>query len=157
MKVLNQFQKSKQPIKSEIELPLAPMASVFTVILVFLIKSVSMNFTSLSPAAEVDLPEISIAGDIPDALKVEISGSTIQVADKPVMSMKNFLPNEGNSAFKKLEEALLFERGENKADRDPRLVIVSDKGAPYQLLKQVMASAGNSGFSDLKLVVVEGD
>jgi len=157
------FTKSGHSHPMEVELPLAPMASVFTVILVYLIKSASMDVTNLSPSAEISLPEITTTSQIPDALKIEISNSAILVADKLVVSMKEFLPiartpaSENINPFKALETALEFERGEGKSETNSPLVLIADKDAPYLLLKQVMASAANVGFLDLKLVVIQGE
>jgi biopolymer transport protein TolR len=161
---LGKFNKSGHGKKTEIELPLAPMASVFTVILVFLIKSAAMNVTNISPSADIDLPEITTTSQIPDALKIEISNSAIMVADKLVVSLKDFSPAARNPSsttdeanpFKALEKALDFERGEG-VEKDSKIVIIADKNAPYGLMKQVMASAASVGFLDLKLVVVEGN
>ncbi len=159
----NKFQKKGSHAHAEVELPLAPMASVFTVILVFLIKSASMSVTSITPSADIDLPEVTTVSEIPEALKIQISSSGITVADKPIVEMQDYVPKERTpaseefSVSKLLEKALQFEKGENKAEQDSKLVIIADKKAPYQLLKQIMSAAANVGFLDLKLVVIGGE
>ena len=112
LNVLQKFGKSSS-LKSEIELPLAPMASVFTVILVFLIKSAALDVTSLSPSSDLSLPEVSVTSEIPDALKIEISKDAILVSDKTVMTLENFNPTarapssvDSESPFQLLVKAL---------------------------------------------------
>ena len=59
--------------------------------------------------------------------------------------------------FTKLKNAIEFERGERRggaSDTNAPLIILADKNAPYQLLKQVMGAAAGAGFLTLKLVVI---
>jgi biopolymer transport protein ExbD len=166
MSTFNRFRKYSKNGKggtTEVELPLAPMASVFTVILVFLIKSASLNASTLAPATDVSLPELTTASAIPDAVKVEVSTHSILVADKVVLDLDHFVPSiarnpssEGEDPFARLKSAIEFERGEGKLDQNAPLVIIADKAAPYQLLKQVMGAAAGAGFLALKLVVISG-
>ena len=160
---LNRFKKSGDHAHGEVELPLAPMASVFTVILVFLIKSASMSVTSITPAGDIDLPEVTQVSEIPDSLKVQISSQAIIVGEKVIMNLDHFNPISRSPAsndevsFKEVEKALEFEKGESLKDQNTKLVIIADKKAPYQILKKILTSAANVGLLDLKLVVIGGE
>ena len=133
----------------------------------FLIKSASLTATSLTPTSDLNLPEVTTAAAIPEALKVEVSKSAIVVSDKVVLKMNNFVVDDrtpasisgsvpGDSPFQVLEKALSFEKGESKDEKDAPLILIADKEAPYELLKQVMSTAANAGFLRLKLVVIGG-
>jgi biopolymer transport protein ExbD len=150
----------KSSLNEEMSLQITSMADIFTIILVFLLKSYSMGLTSISPSKGLVLPEATAGDPTKETIKVEISSDSILVDQKPVVALKDFefpineLREQGMSQA--LYQALLSQRKQqNLTDADSTILLLADEKTPFSTLKSVMASAANTGFVDLKLVVVE--
>jgi biopolymer transport protein ExbD len=172
--------KKRRALPEDMALQITAMADIFTVILVFLLKSVSTGISNVTPAAELKLPEVAKTEDeMVETLKVEILADGILIDDKPVTRMVDFKFDgndiESNGTPRSLNVALIKEReneksrkpsseeeaaaekpgAEQKKPHLPRLMILADQRTPYSTLKTVLASATITGFADFKLVVVE--
>lgn len=139
------------------------MADVFTILLVFLLKTFSTGLSNITPSNDVILPMARSEDGIVDALKIEITPSSILVDDKPVTTMKAFRPEssdiEGDGSPRSLNIALGGERKRQPANQPPEerspVLVLADQDAPFVTIRSVMTAAQHSGFSRFKLVVVE--
>ena len=155
----NSFKK-KRKFNEDISLQITPMASVFTVILVFLFKSVSIGVSTVTPSQDLTLPEIKGAEAVFEGLRMEISSSAVLVDDKLALKMRDFEFNTADLAedgsFKPLNA--IIHQGKASGvlqEDDSKALIMADVKTPYSVLKRVLASAANKGYFDLKLVVIE--
>jgi hypothetical protein len=151
--------KKKHESDINFELPLAPLASFFTVVLVFLIQSTSVGVNAFTPTDGIDLPTLSVGDDFTESLRFQVSPRSILVNDKSVHTMTEdySIPEEQWSELKaKLSEELQAERGEgNTEQKKQNLVLVADKKTPYEILKRLFTVAAENGFLDLKLVIIK--
>lgn len=148
-------------INEEMSLQITSMADIFTIILVFLLKSYSAGMANVSPSQGVLLPEAKGQAQFKDALKVEILKDSVLVDQRAAVSLKNFVFATGTAGDAKSEEiyrALLGERKRlNGNTTDSHLLVMADQRTPYATLKKVMDSAASAGFVDLQLAVVQAD
>lgn len=161
--------------REEMSLQITSMADIFTIILVFLLKSFSTGVSNITPGG-ILLPVAFSADEVVDMLKIEIAPDHILVDDKvtTTLSAFKFVANdlESNGTPRSLNAALIVRQEQEKLSREnqrgrqrevaetdepqlPRLMILADQKTPYSTLKAVMTSASRSGFGDFKLVVVE--
>jgi biopolymer transport protein ExbD len=152
--------KTREAASQDLPLQITSMADIFTILLVFLLKSFSTSVTSLTPLSEITLPEVAKADQLAESLKLEISRSSILLDDKKVTSLEEFglsaLDEEADGTPRSLNAALIAHRQKNTLQKNPRLMIMADRDAPYGTVKRVLASATQTGFAEFKLVVVEG-
>ena len=159
----------------EVALQITSMADIFTILLVFLLKSYSVSAINVSVGKDIQLPVARGGGDSVEAMKVEVTPAGIQVESNPVVTLANFVVKNTDvspdGTFPALIKALAKERekqraiatakGENQDDakkkQDSKLLIIADKRVPYKLLKLVLASATAQDYTDFKLVVVTQD
>jgi biopolymer transport protein ExbD len=162
----------------EVALQITSMADIFTILLVFLLKSYSVSAIDIDVGKEITLPVARGGTESVEAMKLQVTPSGITIEGQPVLSLENFAPSpsdldrEGN--FPELVKALKRERErqrqiaseqvkqgmqeeEVKKSFDSKLLIVADKKVPYKLLKSVLSSAADMDFTDFKLVVVTAD
>jgi biopolymer transport protein ExbD len=150
-------------------LQITSMADIFTIILVFLLKSYATSAVTVSPSAGTLLPEAQ-AGDAPvEALAVEISKDAIQVDNQLAVKLNGFAFDasdlQGNGVSTTLSKVLeqhrnrqlLIAKSNTDVKVDSRIVILSDQKTPYSTIKSVLASAALHGFTDFKLAVVRGE
>ena len=157
----------RREMNGEMELQITSMADIFTILLVFLLKSYSTSAVNISPGKDMMLPSAMASETVIEALKVEVSETTVQVEGKPVASLRKFLFDkadiQGNGSSKQLAEALATERkrqvliAQSNYDVkvDPKIVIIADQRVPYMTIKSVLASAAINGYTDFKLAVVQ--
>ena len=152
-------------MSDEMALQITSMADIFTIILVFLLKSYAS--VSISPSTGVTIPVATAEAPQIEALKIEISPQAVLVESKPIQNLNQFRFTDGsdllpNHTSKKLNESLETERKRQQliaqanpsVKADSKVLIIADQKTPYSTLKTVLASAAVNGFTDYKLVVV---
>ncbi len=153
----------------DMELPITAMADIFTVILVFLLKSYATSAVNITPSKDMMLPSAFAEEANVEALKVEITQTAVSVEGKAVTVLDSFKgpPSDRSKdgTFKSLSSALEIERkrqlliAKNNSDVkvDAKVLIIADQRTPYSTIKSVLASAAVHGYTDFKLAVVRGD
>ncbi len=140
---------------------LTSMMDMFTIILVFLLKTYSTQGQLINPSDDLTLPT-SITQQSPQlGLDVTISSDWILVNGKAVEKTVNVnkiegyiipsLRNELNNYARKAEEM----QARYGAEYSGKVTIQGDKKLPYKLLIKVMATCGQSNFPNLRLVVYQ--
>jgi biopolymer transport protein TolR len=136
---------------TEMTLQITAMADIFTVILIFLLKSYSVGALEVTTPKGLQLPQAMAS--LPEklkALKVEISENTISVEGKAVSSMEGFAFNSSDvspdGTSRKLVAAL-------EGTQDGKILVIADQRAPFETIRTVLASAAARGYTDVKLAV----
>jgi len=182
----------KKPRRPEIDdnLSITSMMDIFTIILVFLLKSYSTESIAVQPSNQLQLP-LSAAVTMPEiAVKVTISNcledehnnpavncSALIVDDKPVVK---FLEEVTYGEDKKLTVAFpeselkgqlisgLADKLEASAERAKkmgeltqqedlgfkgRVLLLADQSLPFEVVRQVMYTAGQAQYGEFRFVV----
>ena len=170
----------KRKYNEDMNLQITSMADIFIIILVFLLKSYSTSLSNISPSKEMLLPEAMAKDEMQEALKIEITANAINIDDKPIVTLNNYAfsrqDSDGHRGSRSLYSALMKERSRvikmgdtskktdtnakntkntKPHDHDSTILVMADKDTPFQTIKTVLTSADQTGFVDLKLVVVE--
>jgi biopolymer transport protein ExbD len=159
---------AKTRLSSDMSLQITSMADIFTIILVFLLKSHATSAIDISPSKGMRLPvgqDNQSVLSLEEALKIEISENAVQLEGKPVIPLSGFRVIKDGAAdqkFGSLNESLAREREREKLISEKNLdvkvsskiLIVADQRTPYSTLKSVLLSAASHGYTDYKLVVV---
>jgi biopolymer transport protein ExbD len=150
---LPQVKKNEQ-----MALQITSMADIFVIILVFLLKSYSVEGLPYQPSVALNPPSAKGRVEKSDALKVEIAKSAVNLGGKNVSTInqfkfgKNDIDSDGASAS--LRRALAASHGTAATGpKGLKLIVVADEGAPYETIKAVLASAASEGYSDIQLAV----
>lgn len=143
-------------------LQITSMADIFTIILVFLLKTTAAGISSVSPNGGMTLPVATGKIIEKDTLTLEVNKDSVLVDSKNVLSLSNFefplTEIQANGISQSLYTRLIEQRKHRPdADRSSELLVLADESTPYSTLKTVLASAANTGFVDLQLVVVQTD
>jgi len=157
----------KRERNSEMTLQITSMADIFTIILVFLLKSFTSSTSSISPTPGMKLPQAVTEAPVVDALAVEISENGVLVDNELVSELKTFrfgakdldengLPKrlDGQFAHHRKRQQLIAKSNPD-VQPDSKVLIMADGRVPYLTLKSVISSAALHGYNDLKLVVVK--
>jgi biopolymer transport protein ExbD len=158
--------KNRHLGNEDMVLQITSMADIFTIILVFLLKSFATGASPVSPSHDMALPESVSSDTMAEAMKIEVSADAVIFEEKTIAPLKNFrfdaaeLENDGtaralNIAMRRPASAPALAIPEGSAG--PGLLVMADKKVPYTTLKTIMDTAAGNGFATFKLVVVEDD
>jgi biopolymer transport protein ExbD len=154
------LKRKRKRAAEDTALQITSMADIFTIILVFLLKSYASGATSIAPALEMTLPDGKSKDTMKETLKVELNRDAILLDQKQVMGLTNFRFNPTteieNGGSPVLVKAFETERtNQPLPNQVSDLLVLADERIPYSTLRTVMASAASAGFVDLQLVIVE--
>ncbi len=159
--------KSKMSGGSDVALQITSMADIFTIILVFLLKSFSGGTMAVAPSEGVKLPVAMTDKSSPPAPVIEISEKAIQVENTFVSPLAGFrfpageLRNDGipqaldGVLDKQRKRQELIAKANADVAVDAKIMILADQRAPYGTVRSVISAAALHGFTDFKLVVVQ--
>jgi len=160
------FGKKKSSQNLDVSLNITPMADIFTILLVFLIKTYTSSSIILNPSQGVKLPIAEAAESTEEALKIEITPEAILIENNVIVSQIDTTKEDLNPLSKEniqlINEALSNEKKKqiriSQANSDikeeSKIIILSHESVPYSLVKKILTSAALNGYSDFKLAVV---
>src|SRR5580704_19396321 len=159
-------------------LNITAMMDMMTIILVFLLKSLSTSTASLPQSQDLQLPKSILTTEPesePEGLPVLVSRSQIIVGETVVCPVPPDAAQYGIEAKYKrgsrndlfivpLGSALQSWRDTDKrirmaTGRDPtqsEAILISDLSTPYRLLTEVMYTLGQTEFSKFHMMVLQG-
>jgi len=151
--------------KRKIEkLNVTSMMDMFTIILVFLLKSYSAEGQLVTPAAGLEIPKslTDLTAKRPP-VEIKVSELEIAVGDRVVALVKEEI-NKKEMVIENLVEALKKEKenatkateAEEKEFKG-ELMIQGDKNMTYKLLTKVMYSCGQAGYAKQNFVVYKNE
>ena len=149
------FNKAKRAAEEITYLNIVAMMDMMTIILVFLLKSVSFSTTSISGTQSMTLPFSSTTITPVEATKVFITKEEITVEDKKVAVIKNGVVDpkfvaEGRPYLVPSLQAALDKEAEKQSKYSQKfqgnLMILADEETPFQIIMQVLYSAGQAKY-----------
>jgi len=156
-------------VKSEqMELQITSMADIFTILLVFLLKSYSASVINFTVSNDVRLP-VAMTGTPPvETLRIEIAKNAVLVEGNPVTKLNDFeltsaekpasdgvIPSLSQSLKRERDRQLEIAKQNTDVKPDARVLILSDRKAPFKVVRTVLRTATEHGYTDYKLVVAE--
>jgi len=133
---------------------LTSLVDMLTILLVFLLKSFSVEGNLVAAADDLQLPE-SISAERPSpALNVEITTSGVNIDGRQVVPLQrvvaadSLLIDELRGALHGIALATGIE------DRENEVVIQCDRRLDFSVIKKVMFTCAQASFSDFSLLVL---
>lgn len=165
----------KRAIEPEINfLNITAMLDMMTIILVFLLKSMSASSASLPQSADLQMAKSVLTTEASqEGVAVMVSRSAIVVGDDVVAPVPQDASHGVEGKYKKTGSTDLYIvplanalQSWRERDRQIRLamgkdasgseaIIIADAGTPYRLLTEVMFTLGQSEFNKFHLMVLQ--
>lgn len=154
--------------KATFVLQLTAMVDMFTIMIVFLLKSYSTSAVHITPQQGLKLPNSSSYTEPVEALKLVVSLDGIYVDDKQVLALEQGQLNgqdldaNDQDFIRKLYEELdkHAEKSKSIAEKNEehefegKVIMQADSRLPYKVLKKVMYTSSMAGYADMKLATV---
>ena len=157
--------------KTTFVLQLTAMVDMFTILIVFLLKSFSTSSVTITPHKNLQLPHSTAYKEPIEALRLVIAMDGIYVDDKKVVEVveghidKQQIDANDADFIRGLYEELdrqatrskeIAEKNEDVAF-DGKIVMQADARLDYALIKKVMYTSSLAGFADMKLATMSYD
>jgi len=154
--------------KTTFILQLTVMVDMFTIMIVFLLKSYSTSAVHITPQKGLKLPSSASYSQPVEALKLIVALDGVYVDDNQVLKMDNgklttaeLDPNDDDfikPLYEKLNE--IAEKSKAIADVNEehefegKVVMQADSRLNYKTLKKVMYTASMAGYADMRLATI---
>jgi len=153
--------RKKHDTTTRLKLNLTSMMDMFTIILVFLLKTYSTEGQLLQPSESLSLPKSTIQTPPETALDLIVSKEQILVNDKPVVDM-NMVRSQEAFIITPLQEELQHHSTQARKMEEQfgvpfsgKVTIQGDRSIAYKDLVKVMATCGSSDYPNMRLVVYQ--
>lgn len=154
---------------------LTSLMDVFTILVFFLLTNTSSN-EALDPPKVITLPDSVVETKPRETVTLMVTDQEILVEAKPVVATAEVINSEG-TIIEAIKEAMVAEMGkalavaatakaetaaeagenaEGEAQPEPPEVnILADRTIPFSLLKKVMSSCTEAGYTKVSLAVIQ--
>ena len=143
------------------KLNLTSMMDMFTIILVFLLKTYSAEGQLIQPSESLSLPKSTIQTPPESALDLIVSKQQVMVNNQEVVDMETVRSQEG-FVIDQLQEELLFHAKKAREMEEQygipfsgKVTIQGDKHIQYKDLVKIMATCGSADYPNMRLVVYQ--
>ena len=152
------------------ELNIVAMMDMMTIILVFLLKSLSSSPANVPQSDDLRLPHSTVATSPSQALQVIVSRVSITVNGHVLASLRNGLVDPSllrgggtglmiNPLAESMrDQAQLARTVAERSGQPPgrgEIAIIADQGIPSRTIFQVLYTCGQSGFAGFQLLVLK--
>lgn len=127
---------------------LTPMIDMFTIILVFLLKTISVSYVGMKPLQAVQLPQSSSAEKPTRYLAVDVAPDGIYVERERVLELQNFALPSSEAQYETIFplRAILKNRLDLGEIDSVHAMIRAHHDAPFDLIWRIMFTARQLGF-----------
>ena len=157
--------------KSTFVLQLTSMVDMFTIMIVFLLKSFSTSAVNITPHAGLKLPFSTSNAQAVEAIRVIVAKDGIYVEDKKIVDVINgevdlasveatdssFIKPLYDELDKQAERSKVISEKNEEFKFEGKVVMQADSKLPYETLRKVMYTSSLAGYGDLKLATISGE
>ncbi len=135
------------------QLQLTSLVDMMVILVVFLLQSFSAEGQLITPAAGLELPTSQSGERVPSGLIVEVGPQRVIVAGRDVLATTD-LASADSTGLAVLTAAL---SAITTAADQSQILVQADRHLAYADLSQVMRACAQAGWSDVSLVVLQGE
>ena len=157
------IQRSKRRKRGTFKLRLTSMIDMFTILLVFLLKSYSAEGQIVTITKDLRLPESTSQQPPQTTSVISVTLEWILLDGRPVVKIEDLMSND-SSIIPDLQEELKrlksITEGIGSLSLQMRgfrgnIAIQADQDITFDLIKRIMVTCGQVGYNDLLLTVLE--
>jgi biopolymer transport protein ExbD len=150
-------------------LNITAMMDMMTILLVFMLKSISSSTSNETLSDQLALPASATTDEIKESVTVTITTSTLLIDGEPVVTVRDgsvdaldksdganglVIPQLLENLKKRAEYYRMFAAKQDK-QFDNAVTIIADKRTSYRLLTEVLYTAGRAGYQMYRLLLLK--
>ena len=129
---------------------LTSLVDVMVILLVFLIKSFSVEGSLIPVPESVALPLSTSETPVEQIRNIEVTNSGIVVGEKMLVTHKEY-----TDADSLLVKPLYGWLEEQELTENDRIMLQSDRDIEFNIIKRVMYTCSRAGITDFKVLVIQ--
>ncbi|MBI5477433.1 MAG: biopolymer transporter ExbD [Deltaproteobacteria bacterium] len=166
-KFMNGFKRKMDEIEHT-DLNIVPMMDMMTILLVFLIKSMTASAENIALDQDLQMPKALTSTEARGALNVQVTANWILVEGQKVVPIKRGKVDpadkrDGETGFSITK---LYDEMKKQSERDKRraaitgdkasgeLTLMAHYNTPYRLILEVLYTAGEAEYGKYRLLVM---
>lgn len=136
---------------------LTSLIDVMTILLVFLIKSFSVEGNLVTPSPDLELP-VSTAEKTPRPVcNIEITRQAVNTEDGLIAGIDEIMQSD-SLMIPTLFDWMILQKSElSDSTAAAEVMIQADKEVEFDIVKRVMFTCSKAGFEDFSVLVLEED
>ncbi len=157
MKNTRRLKRMARGKRHKTTLNLTSLMDVFTILVFFLLVNQS-TVEVIEPPKEIKLPDSVVEAKPRQTVTLMVSANAVMLQGEPVSSVAEILAVRGDD-IAPIRDRLIHLRdniiGINTATvaKSNEITILSDKAIPFKVLKKLMATCTNTGYTRISLAV----
>lgn len=151
--------KKSHHAESNFELQITALIDTLVIILIFLLKSVSIETLEVEQAKGISIPSVNQGVTAGKGAKLSIGPEGISWNGTKFVNLNNYVPEDQASAYGGANWNSLAAAIETTAKQEKdgntfsgALFVEADKNANFQILSQSLKSAKQRGYRDIRFV-----
>jgi biopolymer transport protein ExbD len=134
---------------------LTSLIDVMTILLVFLIKSFSVEGTLITPSQDLELPISTSEKPAKPTCSIEITKTALLSDGERITDIDQFR-NSDSLLVPILYEWMLMQKKKcDDANKATEVLIQADRNIEFNIVKRVMFTCSKAGFSDFSVLVLQ--
>jgi len=159
---INFSRKRRKSIKT-LRLKLTSLIDMFTILLVFLLKSFSAEGDIMTVTKDLQLPTSTSQQPPEVASIIAVTSEWILLDGERTATIRTALRNTRSMVIDSLKAALNMKKSlanhveqlDSNMGFSGKICIQADKEIPYQIIKKIMITCGQTGYNDMLLAVMQ--
>ncbi len=143
--------KSKVVSVAPARLQLTSLVDMMVILVVFLLKSFSVEGQLVTPAAGLELPTSTSQTHLEAGLMIEVGSERVRIDGREILPTAD-LTNGDDLVEAKLLAAL---GGAQTRPKGTPVLVQADRGLDYDHLSRILRACSAAGWTDVTLVVLE--
>ncbi len=134
---------------------LTSLVDVMTILLVFLLKSFSVEGNLVTPSADLELPLSTAQKPPKPTCTIEITRNAI-ASEGTIVAPLELVANQDSLLVAPLFDWMSLQRSKcEDTTKLQEVMIQSDREIPFHVVKRVMYTCSKAGFRDFSVLVLE--
>ena len=148
----NSILARRRPLESNFELQITALVDTLVIILIFMLKSVSIESLEIDVGKHIAIPSVNGGVHVGGGGRLNIATDGVSWNETKVFEYQGF--KAGEKDWSALGRAIAQSVEKDKADKkfDGTLLLQADKSTPYTFVQQALRIAKTHGYKDIRFV-----
>lgn len=148
--------RKRKPLESNFELQITALIDTLVIILLFMLKSISMESLEVETGKGITMPTVQNGMTAGNGARLYVATDGVSWNSQKLVNWDTYANAQKAPAqeWTSLGQAMAEQVKKEKEDKtfEGKLLLQADKDVPYPVLQQALRAARNQGYKDIRLV-----
>ncbi len=148
--------RKRKPLESNFELQITALIDTLVIILLFMLKSISMESLEVETGKGITMPTVQNGMTAGNGARLYVATDGVSWNSQKLVNWDTYANAQKapSQEWTSLSQAMAEQVKKEKEDKvfEGKLLLQADKDVPYPVLQQALRTARNQGYKDIRLV-----